>query len=638
MSFLKSVLLATLLTLGAIINPARAEILWGVNGHPLSAYPGVSVKRQIAYVKDLGMKSYRFNISRINELPALTEIVREAKAQGIDVLPVITPGNVDLDHDSAKEIYDKSYQLAVALISPLKNDVRVWELGNELENYAIIKACEIKDDGSQYNCAWGPAGGVSPLDYYGPRWAKVSAVLKGLSDGAIAVDPTIRKAIGTAGWGHTGAFARMQQDKIDWDISVWHLYGQDPEWAFRILAQFKHPIWVTEVNNPEGSRAGGEQQAIGLTQMANRLRQLQRVYRVEAAHIYELMDEPYWAPSFEAIMGLVELVKDGGGGWTPGDPKPAYQAIKQFIRGPDTVPPLQRGCGLNADSREGPVARAQVAYGYCLILGRAADGGGLESWTNALNGGTSVTDMLLGFIGSDEFIDKYTTFGLSHGDYVTLLHRLLINRDPDGQGRANYIRQLEAHSLGRRDVAKAIIGSDEFRTNHPILSAVMAEAKPAPAKGLQPITRDCNLEGLKSGSGPASQVTYAFCLVLGRKPDGQGLQDWMNFLEKGSTTRQLVAAMLGSEEFQSTNASASLDNKKYVALMYRLLLDRDPDGAGLASYAADLGNDRLTRADLRKALIDSGEFASRHPVLFTMGQPAAAANSPQANSSPPQAR
>ena len=128
-------------------------------------------------------------------------------------------------------------------------EVRVWELGNELENYAIIRPCEMRMDGTKYPCEWGPAEGSGPLHYYGPRWEKVSAALKGMSDGMIAVDPTIRKAMGTAGWGHTGAFELMQRDGIQWDISVWHLYGDDPEWAFKVLKGYGHPIWVTEFNN-----------------------------------------------------------------------------------------------------------------------------------------------------------------------------------------------------------------------------------------------------------------------------------------------------------------------------------------------------------------------------------------------------
>ena len=58
---------------------------------------------------------------------------------------------------------------------------------------------------------------------YESRWEKVSAVLRGLSGGTISVDPTIRKAMGTAGWGNAGAFARMHKDGIRWDISVWHM-------------------------------------------------------------------------------------------------------------------------------------------------------------------------------------------------------------------------------------------------------------------------------------------------------------------------------------------------------------------------------------------------------------------------------
>ena len=31
-----------------------------------------------------------------------------------------------------------------------------------METYAILKPCERQDDGVQYNCAWGLAGGVKP--------------------------------------------------------------------------------------------------------------------------------------------------------------------------------------------------------------------------------------------------------------------------------------------------------------------------------------------------------------------------------------------------------------------------------------------------------------------------------------------
>jgi len=271
-------------------SPAAADLLWGANGHPITAYPGISIERQFDYLEDLGMKSYRVNVSDTSSADSLATILAEGRKRGIEVLPVITPGGVDLDKDSVEDLYGKARALAVALGSRFKGEIRTWELGNEMENYAIIKPCEKRDDGTTYPCAWGLAGGTGALDYFGPRWAKVSAVLKGLSDGMTEVDPGIRKAIGTAGWGHTGAFERMKRDGIAWDISVWHMYGEDPEPAFKVLAGYGKPIWVTEFNNPYGSRSGEQQQAEGLAQSMVRLRALQRRYKVEAAYVYELLD------------------------------------------------------------------------------------------------------------------------------------------------------------------------------------------------------------------------------------------------------------------------------------------------------------------------------------------------------------
>lgn len=455
---------------------ASADILWGINGHPITAYPGIGIERQLDFLKDLGMKSYRVNISDAGKASHLEAIVKAAKARGIEILPVITPGNVDLKKDSTQELYDKAHALAVALGSRFKNDIRVWELGNEMENYAIIQPCEKRDDGSQYPCEWGPAGGVGPLEYYGPRWAKVSAVLKGLSDGMAEVDPAIRKAIGTAGWGHVGAFERMKQDGIEWDISVWHMYGEDPEWAFKEIARFGRPIWVTEFNNPFGSQRGEEQQADGLTRTMMRLRELQATYNVEAAHLYELLDETYWAPDFEAYMGLVRLIARSGGGWTVGEPKPAYAAVRRLIHGERPFPQPRRNCDLAKSRGSDTLPARQAQFAVCLVLGRTDDAGTVERWVEALEKGeANVTAMMLDLLRSDEFKRQYATFGLTDRDYVSFLYLLLLGRPADGYGLDTYAKELRAGSMTREHVALALIQSSEFQSKY----AAQLGAKPA---------------------------------------------------------------------------------------------------------------------------------------------------------------
>jgi len=464
------------LCLLATTVPVSAELLWGVNGHPISAYPGVGIERQLDFLVDLGMKSYRVNISRAEQASQLAPIVRAAKVRGIGILPVITPAGMDLDNESVDELYDKAHALAVALGSQFKDDIRVWELGNEMENYAIIQPCEMRDDGSQYPCEWGPAGGDGPLHYYGPRWAKVSAVLKGLSDGMIEVDPKIRKAIGTAGWGHTGAFERMKQDGIEWDISVWHMYGGDPEPAFRKLARYGRPIWVTEFNHPFGSQGGEEQQADGLRQAMKRLHKLQARYNVKAAHIYELLDETYWAPDFEAYMGLVRLIARSDGGWTVGEPKPAYAAVRRLIRGERRLPKPRRSCDPAESGAFDPLPTRQAHFAVCLVLGRKGDTETVERWVEALEKGkVNVTAMMLDLLHSDEFRARYAPFGLTDRAYVDFLYLLLLGRPADAYGLDTYAKNLQGGSVTREHVALGLIQSSEFQSKF----AAQLGAKPA---------------------------------------------------------------------------------------------------------------------------------------------------------------
>jgi hypothetical protein len=521
MTFLKCAsmtALACFLALASCTASAQDDLIWGVNGHPFTAYPGVSMDRQLDYVKDLGMRSYRVNISRATSAPALAELVRRAKARNIAILPVITPA-FNLDRSTAQELYTAARNLAVTLVSQFKSDIRIWELGNELENYAIIKACEIQDDGVQYNCGWGPAGGTGVLHYYGPRWAKVSAVLKGLSEGTIAVDPTIRKAIGTAGWGHSGAFLRMLEDGIKWDISVWHHYEGDPEEALKFLARLGRPIWVTEFNHPRGSESGEDAQAQGLIQMMTYLRRYKHIYNVEAAHIYELMDEPYWAPSFEAVMGLVRMVKAGPRLWKPGEPKPAYDAVRKFIAAddrvqqafspsearpatqgaapasPTTAPsaqmptgttavaappalPVPRQCDLRSFDRSASTPENQVAYSYCLILGRPVDGAGNESYVAAVKHGQNILQVLEELLNSHEFDARYAAASLGNAGYVTLLYRLLLHREPDGSGFQSYLSQLDDGKLTRTALQKELISSSEFQQIQAILFSSSSLGKP----------------------------------------------------------------------------------------------------------------------------------------------------------------
>lgn len=479
---LRLALALLVLTITAPRSDAR-ELTWGVNGHPFTNYRGTTIVEELDFIKQMGLTSYRVDVLDERSVRGLRLLAREGRSRGITILPVITP-SVSFTANTPEELYKRAFDRAVALVEPLKDEIRVWELGNELENHAIIRPCEMRDNGERYNCAWGPAGGTTALDYYGPRWAKVSAILRGLSDGVKSVDPTIRRAIGTAGWGHTGAFERMKADGLDWEISIWHMYGQDPEWAFKILAGYGKPIWVTEFNHPGGSTDGEQAQAGGIVRQMTRLRELAARYNVEAAHIYELMDEPYWAPSYEAVMGLVTLESAGKDAWKVGKPKPAFHAVQAFIAGKQQagsgdpskaepgLPP--RVCELATSAVSDPSLPPRVDYAYCLILGRQADGGGRSEWIASLEKRTPIADMLVAMMTSHEGDVRYAASKLDNAQFVSLLYRLLLLREPDGGGLKEYVGALDGNQRNRAETVRMFVQSYEFAVRHPVLSAPLS--------------------------------------------------------------------------------------------------------------------------------------------------------------------
>ncbi len=586
---------------------ASAQIEWGVNGHPITAYPGISIADQLDLVQDLGMTSYRVNVSYVDQSDHLAAILEAARERDIVILPVLTPGGLDLDSDAPETTYKEAYDFAFALGDRFGDQILAWELGNEEENYAIIQPCEFRDDGTQYPCDWGPAGGVEPLAYYGPRWRQVSAILRGLSDGLEDAAPETLKAMGTAGWGHVGAFERMREDGIDWDISVWHMYGEDPEWAFEHLRDYNRPIWVTELNHPYGSQKDGEEpQAEGLVRLMARLAELSDPYKVEAVHIYQLLDEPYWAPSFEAEMGLVTMdpVADG---WMIGRPKAAYHAVRSAI---GNLRPIRECDPAEAAAGEtGPAA--QVSYGYCLVLRRLPDQRELDLWSEAIwSGEATPVRMIEELAGSYEFERTGAVGQLNDADYVSMLYMLLLDRAPDGQGIHTYTDQLKTEAIGRHQLATSLMSSSEFFARHPLLqSAVEAD----PVAGFN---RQCDPETLPSAGSPAEQTaSYIACLLLDQETAPAAAQ-WAAMLASGKPPVELIQSVLSSAVFAARLRTNQMSNEEYVHRMYGLLLGREADGQGYTDYVSHLNNGDLSRPEVAEALVASGEFAQRHREIF----------------------
>ena len=324
------------------------------------------------------------------------------------------------------------------------------------------------------------------------------------------------------------------------------------------------------------------------------------------------------------------MKKDEQGRWTVGARKPAYQAVKAHLALGPAAAGDPRNIAIRRQCESKPAASAKavvvptlIAYAYCLTVGRTADGFGLDTWRARFAGGMTVEQFLIELLHSDELLLLYDVPGLSPAEYASLIHRLLLGAEPDKEWLEQAVADRGA-GKSPRELQQALIGSKEFKARHPTLAAKpVAAAKPTVAstepRPKPQVNRRCELSVLQRPlQFERGQVMYSYCLVLGRWPDNLGLQTWREQLRTGSLTLEgFLLSLLESNEFKVRYGIAALDDTQYVTLLYRVLLDRDPDTASLESYVSRLATRQLSREDLGNDLIASPEFRAKQEALYT---------------------
>ena len=320
-----------------------AELQLGVTGHPFQqeGYRDVPVATQLQWVQRLGAGWYRSDwgswAGEPEGLARLDTLVDEADRRQIKLLPILFPP-VDLDReDDQSRIYKTSFEFASRVVEHFKGSIRHWELHNELDLFAMIRKGERMIDGTIWQ--WGDPDGSHVKHYHEDRYRRARALLRGLADGVRSADPEAVRMINTGGWLHTGFIKRLHDDRAPFDVLAWHWYSEMGDITrvrgdFDLLAdltRFGRPIWITEWNRRNGSigAKGESEQAEYLQQTLLQFRDLADRYRLEAVFVYELFDEPYFGPdNGESHYGLIRLRRDALGRWTPGEPKRAFDVLR----------------------------------------------------------------------------------------------------------------------------------------------------------------------------------------------------------------------------------------------------------------------------------------------------------------------
>lgn len=227
-----------------------------------------------------------------------------------------------------------------------------------------------------------------------------------------------------------------------------------------------------------------------------------------------------------------------------------------------------------------------VATLYQNFLGRIPDMGGLSAWVLAVSQEKiSGQKLVLNFVLSEEFSSQ----PLSDEEFITALYRTIFGREPDSAGLAAWLSVLDRGcTIGK--VLTGFLNSAEMERLCKSLGMLSEESISLDIRDL------------------FSQVTffvsrmYQYC--LGRKYDEEGLVNWVTALVEGDATGAQVA---NGFFFSKEMKNQGLDNRAFVTVAYRTILDRDPDADGLAAWVRALDEGK-TREDIIRGFVRSAEF------------------------------
>jgi len=148
---------------------------------------------------------------------------------------------------------------------------------------------------------------------------------------------------------------------------------------------------------------------------------------------------------------------------------------------------------------------ATVKNAFETILNRAADQGGLNTWTSYMAAGNTIEAMSSQLFGSPEF---FADNQQSNSKFLNSVYQIVLNRPIDSGGLAFWLQQLK--TLTRQQVALDILNSQEAEKD---------------------------------------RIGSFYVTFLKRPADSGGLNHWLQVLQNGGRDEDVLAGILGSTEY-----------------------------------------------------------------------------------------
>ncbi|MCR5803442.1 MAG: DUF4214 domain-containing protein [Clostridia bacterium] len=212
-----------------------------------------------------------------------------------------------------------------------------------------------------------------------------------------------------------------------------------------------------------------------------------------------------------------------------------------------------------------------IARLYDLVMGRQYDQEGLNYWVSQLDEGNMNASNIARYFFSCE---EYYGIGYTLDEYLNVLYKVFFDRKPDTDGY-NYWKSLVLdQGKTRRDVLEGFINSKEW-ANICLKYGVVSGTSVAPS------------DTKARSQGVVIFVSNLYSVVLGREADQAGLDFWCdNLTYMRDTAKTCAKGFYDSPEF--SKLYSGMNDEARVKAFYKVFLGRDPEGEGLQFWMNEI--------------------------------------------------
>ena len=255
-------------------------------------------------------------------------------------------------------------------------------------------------------------------------------------------------------------------------------------------------------------------------------------------------------------------------------------------------------CGTDEYTNEGKIDRQAIRENmlkknselaadiYSNILSRKPTEEELSEKAEALTSGKyTMSDFLCDLVFSDEYYRKNTT----DKEYITMIYKTLLGRDPDDEGMNGWTAEM-MNGRSRRRILSDFVNSEEFNSR--------VSEYGIPKGGI--IVNDTT----EQRDAAVEFIRHLYKNIFARDPESSEIEKWFGVISRGEkTAADIIKSLLDTEEYKAR----TLSNKKYVDMLLDIVATRFPVDNLRTDWTNELDNGYTRGAILRK-FIESNEM------------------------------